>query len=292
MEISRRKEKGVGFAEIDIDIEEQGSSNSTQTLSQFEIQRRMEIGLVSTAITDPIPLELRRQRRMRVREMMEAERGPWDTERERLDAAADERLRTEATRLETIRSKKENLTRTEVEVLEELKRQDEKKAQSEKRWQEELKKHSTGLVQRVIRTRRRNSIKKTLKAEKDAFVVVKDNLKTQARDAEVEVDREYLKKKEIDYEVKSLWEAEAARWELELEIPSLLRKIELSSDERDYLNTSIANFYVHKRWCMGGPVDREPWYYTPVDRKKVCEDCRADDKWIRRTQERELPAFR
>ncbi|TGO52451.1 hypothetical protein BCON_0141g00230 [Botryotinia convoluta] len=295
MENSRKKRKTVSFAELDFEepppmpsVPEDGTS---RTVSNSEIHRRMEAGLASTGITDPIPLERRRQRRMRVRETMESTSGPWDTERERLDAYAAERLELEDLRLKIIRSKKENLTRTEMEVIEELKRQDEKRAKSEERCEEELKKHS-GLIKRVTRTRRRNSIKKTLKQEKIAYEAVKDNLKTQARDAEVEVDREFLRKKEIDYEVKRLWEAEAARWELELEIPFLLRKVELSTEERDYLNTSIGNSYVHKRWCMGGPVGREPWSYRPNERKKVCEDCRADEKWKKRKQESsELPGF-
>ncbi|TGO20377.1 hypothetical protein BPAE_0301g00040 [Botrytis paeoniae] len=294
MENPRKKRKSVRFAELDFEepppmpsIPEKGIS---QTVSNSEIHRRMEAGLASAGIVDPIPLERRRQRRMRVRETMESTRGPWDTEREQLDAYASKRLELEDMRLKIIRSKKENLTRTEMEVIEELKRQDEKRAKSEEQCEEELKKHS-GLIKRVTRTKRRNSIKKTLKQEKIAYEAVKDNLKTQARDAEVEVDREYLRKKEIDYEIKRLWEAEATRWELELEIPSLLRKTELSTEERDYLKTSIGNSYVHKRWCMAGPVDREPWSYRSNERKKVCEDCRADEKWKNRIQESsELPS--
>ncbi|KAF5870300.1 uncharacterized protein Bfra_009684 [Botrytis fragariae] len=294
MENPRKKKKSVRFAGLDSEepqpmpsIPEDGPS---QTISNSEVFRRVESGLASAGTIDPISLESRRQRRMRVRETMGSTRGPWDTEREQLEAYARKRLELEDMRLKIIRAKKENLTRTEMEIIEELKRQDEKRAKSEERCEEELKKHS-GLIKRVTRTKRRNSIRKTLKQEKIAYEAVKDNLKTQARDAECEVDREYLRKKEIDYEFKRLWEAEATRWEWELEIPSLLRKAELSTEERAYLKTSIGNSYVHKRWCMAGPVDREPWSYRSNERKWVCEDCRADEHWKKRIQESsELPS--
>ncbi|TGO88911.1 hypothetical protein BPOR_0135g00170 [Botrytis porri] len=288
MEPPRRKRKCVRFAGVDFDepprmpsIPEDGPS---QSVSNSEVFRRMEDGLATVGTINRIPLERRRQRRMRVRETMKATRGPWDTEREQLNAYARKRLATEDVRLRVIRAKKENLTRTEIEVIEELKRQDEKIVKSEERCEEELKKHS-GLIKRVTRKKRRNSIKKTLEQEKIAYEAVKDNLRLQARDAECEVDREFLFKREIDYETKRLWEAEATRWEMELEIPTLLRKIDLPSEEREYLKTSIGNSYVHKRWCMAGPVDREPWSYRPYERKWVCEDCRADIRWERRLQE-------
>ncbi|TEY71757.1 hypothetical protein BOTCAL_0087g00240 [Botryotinia calthae] len=282
MENSRKRRKSVGFSELDFEgrlsrssVPENGTS---QTVSKSGIDQGMEDGLSLIAPMDPISLEYRRQRRMRVRETMESRSGPWDTERDKLDASANKRIASEDTRRRILRSKRENLTRTEIEVIEECKRQDEKRAKSEKRWEEELKENS-GRIKKVTRTMRRNSIKKTRNQERIAYEVVKDNIKTQARDAEVEVDRELLFKKEIDYEIKTLWQLEATRWELELEIPSLLRKVELSTDEQAYLKTSIANSYVHKRWCMGGPIDKQPWYYRPVDRKKVCEDCRADEEW-------------
>ncbi|TGO39068.1 hypothetical protein BHYA_0061g00250 [Botrytis hyacinthi] len=293
MENSRKKRKTVRF--FGLENEEPSRMPSiqendiSQTISNSEVHQRIEVGLDSASVVDQVSLERRRQRRMRVRETMESTSGPWNTEREQLDAYATKLLESEGLRLRIIRSKRENLTRTEVEVIEELKLQDEKRAKSEERWEEELKKHS-GLIKRVTRTKRRNSIRKTLKQEKVAYEAVKDNLRTQARDAEVEVDREYLRKREIDYEIKKLWEAEATRWELELEIPSLLRKTELSTEERDYLETSVGNSYVHKRWCMAGPVGREPWSYRSNERKMVCEDCRADERWKRRMQESsELP---
>ncbi|KAF7927741.1 uncharacterized protein EAE98_006123 [Botrytis deweyae] len=261
----------------------------SQTGCNPQIHRRIEAALASVHIMDPVPLERRRHRRMRVRETMESTNGPWDKEREELIAYANKLARFESTRLQIIRSKKENLTATEVEVIEELKRQDERRAKSEERWEEELKNNS-GLIKSVTKIKRRNSIRKTLKQEKIAYEAVKDNLKTQARDAECEVDREYLRKKEMDYEIKRLWEAEATRWEMELEIPTLLRKSGLPTEERDYLNISIGNSYVHKRWCMAGPVDREPWSYRNNERKMVCEDCRADEIWNNRMQESsELP---
>ncbi|TGO11248.1 hypothetical protein BTUL_0114g00250 [Botrytis tulipae] len=293
MQNSRKKRKTVRFSGLE--NEEPPSLPSiqeddiSQTVPNSQVHQRIEVQLASASVVDQMSLERRRQRRMRVRETMESTSGPWNKEREQLDAYATKISESESLRLRIIRSKRENLTRTEVEVIEELKLQDEKRAKSEERWEEELKKNS-GLIKRVTRTKRRNSIKKTLKQEKVAYEAVKDNLRTQARDAEVEVDREYLRKREIDYEMKRLWEAEATRWEFELEIPSLLRKTELSTEERDYLETSVGNSYVHKRWCMAGPVDREPWSYRTNERKMVCEDCRADERWQMRIQESsELP---
>lgn len=295
MDNLRKKRKTVRFSGLEHEelspmpsIQE---NDVSQTVSNPEVQQRIEVEIVSAGIIDQISLERRRQRRMRVRETMESTSGPWNTEREQLDAYATKVSESESLRLRIIRSKRENLTRTEVEVIEELKLQDEKRAKSEERWEAELQKNS-GLVKRVTRTKRRNSIKKTLKQERLAYEAVKDNLKTQARDAEVEVDKEYLRKREIDYEIKRLWEAEATRWELELEIPSLLRKTELSAEERDYLETSVGNSYVHKRWCMAGPVGREPWSYRSIERKMLCEDCRADERWKKRIQQSsELPVI-
>lgn len=282
MEGSHKRKKSVGLSELEFEGRLPRSSvpdyGPSQSVSQSEIDQRMKDGLSSIALMDPFPLECRRQRRMRVRETMESRIGPWNTERDKLDTCANKRIASEDTRRRILRAKKENLTRTEIEVLEECKRQDEKKAKSEERWEEELKKNS-GRMRKVTRTQRRNSIRKTRKEERIAYEVVKDNIKTQARDAEVEVDRELLFKKEMDYEIKKLWQLEVTRWELELEIPSLLRKVELTDDERAYLTTSIANSHVHQRWCMGGPIDKQPWYYRPVDRKRICEDCRADEEW-------------
>ncbi|KAF7891627.1 hypothetical protein EAF00_007929 [Botryotinia globosa] len=285
MQNSRKKRKTVRFSGLE--NEEPPSLPSiqeddiSQTVSNSQVHQKIEVGIASEVVVGHMSLESRRQRRMRVRETIESTSAPWNTEREQLNAYATKISASESLRLRIMRSKRENLTRTEVEVIEELKLQDEKRAKSEERWEEELKKNS-GLIKTVTRTKRRNSIKKTLQQEKFAYEAVKDNLRTQARDAEVEVDREYLRKREIDYEIKRLWEAEATRWELELEIPSLLRKAELSTEERDYLETSVGNSYVHKRWCMAGPVGREPWSYRTHERKMVCEDCRADERWQRR----------
>ncbi|KAJ8063333.1 hypothetical protein OCU04_008562 [Sclerotinia nivalis] len=221
--------------------------------------------------------ELRRRRRMGVRESMTSTRGAWDTERDKLETYADDRLYLESHRVRQQERKKEELKKEE----EECRSLDNSTAESMKKKREDLKENESTLMKKITKIKRRKSIKKTLEEELKAYRIVKEESRRRVRDAQVEVDKTKLQEDEINHEMMRLWQNEADRWGEELEIQALQHKrthspFDFSADDMEYLRTSLENFRTHRDWCMNGPREGEPWFYTNCGRQLECDDCRDD----------------
>ncbi|KAF7854581.1 hypothetical protein EAF04_010390 [Stromatinia cepivora] len=221
--------------------------------------------------------EIRRRRRMKVRESMISSRGAWDKERDKLMTYADDRLILESHRVRQQERKKEELKKVE----EECRSLDNSTAESMKKKRQDLKENESSLVKKITTIKRRKSIKKTLEDELKAYRIMKAESVRRVRDAQVEVDKTKLQEDEIKHEMMRLWQNEADRWGEELEIQVLEHKrqhspFDFSADDMEYLRTSLENFRTHREWCMNGPRDGEPWFYTHCGRQLECDDCQDD----------------
>ncbi|APA15517.1 predicted protein [Sclerotinia sclerotiorum 1980 UF-70] len=220
--------------------------------------------------------ELRRQRRMKVREGMETTRGAWDTERDELAMYADALQYTEAARVWIQERKKEEL-RTEKEEGKSL---DKTSAASKERKEKELKELGNTFVKKITKIQSRKLIRKTLREELEAYAMVKAANSKRVRDAKAEVDETKLKEIAIKFKMMRLWQNEVERWGEELEIPTLAHKskhspADFSADDAEYLRTSLENLRTHRDWCMNGPRLGEYWFYNG-GRQYECDDCKDD----------------